>query len=146
METTGTISAKPKAKKLPYLYAVGRRKTASARVRFHENAEQPAGSIVVNEKKAQEYFTESEYGVIDELLRLNTSGLEGHFTVKVAGSGKHSQAEAVRHGIARILIQIHPDMRATVKPRGFLTRDSRRKERKKPGLKRARKSPQWSKR
>jgi small subunit ribosomal protein S9 len=102
--------------------------------------------MIINEKPIKDYFSVAEIDVIDQLLRLNTNGLEGYFTVKVEGSGKHSQAEAVRHGIARLLIQVHPDLRPLLKQNGFLTRDARRKERKKPGLKRARKSPQWSKR
>ena len=142
----GTLTKTKATKKLPYQYTVGRRKTATARVRFYTDGKQDNGTMIVNERPIKEYFSVAEVDVIDQLLRLHTNGLEGSFTVKVEGSGKHSQAEAVRHGIARLLIQVHPDLRPLLKQNGFLTRDARRKERKKPGLKRARKSPQWSKR
>ncbi len=145
MENTGTLTSK-KSTKLPYIYAVGRRKTAVARVRFYTDDKQKPGTIIINEKPMNEYFAATEVDVIDQLLRLNTNGVDGYFTVKVVSGGKHSQAEAVRHGLTRLLVRLHEDFRGTVKPFGFLTRDSRRKERKKPGLKRARKSSQWSKR
>ncbi len=142
----GTLTKSKTAKKLPYQYRVGRRKTATARVRFYTDGKETNGTMIVNEKPAAEYFSVAELDVIDQLLRLNTNAIDGYFTVKVEGSGKHSQAEAVRHGIARLLTDMHPDLRPLVKQHGFLTRDARRKERKKPGLKRARKAPQWSKR
>ena len=71
---------------------------------------------------------------------------DASLTAKVSGGGKQAQAEALRLGIARLLLQINPEVRKNIKTAGYLTRDSRRKERKKPGLKRARRAPQWSKR
>lgn len=138
-----TSTKKPKG----YLYAVGRRKTSSARVRFYEG-KQPEGtsSMLINDKAYDEYFPKTIAEIVNDPIRLLAQELGGYFTVKVEGGGIHSQAEAVRHGIARILILINPDWKAALKPRQYLTRDSRMKERKKPGLRRARRAPQWSKR
>jgi small subunit ribosomal protein S9 len=143
MEKKGTVTSKAKP---AYQYAVGRRKTSTARVRFYEDATQPAGTIMVNDKPASEYFAAGEYTAIEQLMSLNTNALDGYFTTKVVGGGKNAQAHAVRHGIARLFAQMYPDLRPLMKQRGFLTRDPRMKERKKPGLKRARRAPQWSKR
>ena len=126
-----------------YYYGTGRRKSATAQVRLY-----PEGNgIVVNEKPAEEYFSRE----ID-LLRLKepllVTGMEGKFriTVRVNGGGISGQAGAVRHGIARALLEADPGLRPTLRKGGFLTRDPRVKERKKPGLKRARKAPQYTKR
>jgi len=126
-----------------YYYGTGRRKSATAQVRLY-----PEGNdIVVNEKPAEEYFSRQ----ID-LLRVKeplvVSGMEGKFriTVRVNGGGISGQAGAVRHGIARALLEADPELRPTLRKGGFLTRDPRVKERKKPGLKRARKAPQYTKR
>lgn len=136
-----TTTKKPKG----YLYAVGRRKTSSARVRFYEGKAEGT-QVKVNDKAYDEYFPKNIAEIVNDPIRLLAQELGGYFTVKVEGGGIHSQAEAVRHGIARILILINPDWKSALKPRQYLTRDSRMKERKKPGLKRARRSPQWSKR
>lgn len=126
-----------------YYYGTGRRKSATAQVRLY-----PEGNgIVVNEKPAEEYFSRQ----ID-LLRVKeplvVTGMEGKFriTVRVNGGGISGQAGAVRHGIARALLETDPELRPTLRRGGFLTRDPRVKERKKPGLKRARKAPQYTKR
>jgi len=126
-----------------YYYGTGRRKSATAQVRLY-----PEGNgIVVNEKPAEEYFSRQ----ID-LLRVKepllVTGMEGKFrvTVRVNGGGISGQAGAVRHGIARALLEADPELRPTLRKGGFLTRDPRVKERKKPGLKRARKAPQYTKR
>lgn len=126
-----------------YYYGTGRRKSATAQVRLY-----PEGNgIVVNEKPAEEYFPRE----ID-LLRLKepllVTGMEGKFrvTVRVNGGGISGQAGAIRHGIARALLEADPELRPTLRRGGFLTRDPRVKERKKPGLKRARKAPQYTKR
>jgi len=126
-----------------YYYGTGRRKSATAQVRLY-----PEGNdIVVNEKPAEEYFSRQ----ID-LLRVKeplvVTGMEGKFrvTVRVNGGGVSGQAGAVRHGIARALLEADPELRPTLRKGGFLTRDPRVKERKKPGLKRARKAPQYTKR
>ncbi len=126
-----------------YYYGTGRRKSATAQVRLYPGD----NGIVVNEKPAEEYFSRE----ID-LLRLKeplvVTGREGQFriTVRVNGGGISGQAGAVRHGIARALLEADPELRPTLRKGGFLTRDPRVKERKKPGLKRARKAPQYTKR
>ena len=127
-----------------YLYAVGRRKKAIARVRLYKKGE---GTITVNEKPFDTYFPTSEY---HNLLKqpLETVGKLNEFniSIKVAGGGSHGQAIACQHGIARVLIAFDKDFRPVMKPHGYLKRDPRRKERKKPGLKKARRAPQWAKR
>ena len=124
--------------------AVGRRKQASARVRLTPGGK---GEIIVNEKPYDQYFTifELRKAVIDPL---KTAGKDKFFdvSVKVAGGGPRGQAEAVRHGIARALVKWNEEFRKSLKSEGFLRRDPRSKERKKPGLKKARRAPQWSKR
>ncbi|MBU6310391.1 30S ribosomal protein S9 [Patescibacteria group bacterium] len=125
-----------------YTEAVGRRKTASARVRLV-----PAGapSVTVNGKNADVYFPIPEH---QALLRAPLSVATETYAVTaiVRGGGIAAQAEAVRHGIARAVESLHGGARADLKKAGYLKRDPRAKERRKPGLKKARKSPQWSKR
>ncbi len=125
--------------------AVGRRKEAAARVQISATAGN--GEITVNGKPFKQYFSYILHqSLIEQPLKL--VGLLGTFgvSVKVVGGGVRGQAEAVRHGIARALIILNPEYRKSLKAVGFLTRDPRAKERKKFGLKRARKSAQWSKR
>lgn len=127
-----------------YFYAAGKRKTSVARVRIF-----PAGSgnITVNDLPAEKYFTFSiSKGVITSPLKLVGLTKKFDITAKVIGGGKNSQAEALRHGIAKALLEFDPQLRPTLKKAGFLIRDARVKERKKPGLKRARRAPQFSKR
>lgn len=123
--------------------AVGRRKEAAARVRLTS-----ADTVkTVNGKPFNSYFAYELYqDLVMEPLRM--VGLDGTFgfSVKVAGGGSSGQAEAVRHGIARALVKLNPEYRKTLKVVGFLRRDPRAKERKKFGLRRARRAPQWSKR
>ena len=126
-----------------YVYGTGRRKTAVARVRLLPGD----GSIVVNGKPAAEYFGgASPEGAI--LLPFRVTETEGRYSasVLVAGGGVSGQAGAIRHGIARALLSAHPNARAALREAGLLTRDPRAKERKKFGLKRARKAPQYTKR
>jgi len=128
---------------LVYYEGVGRRKTASARVRLYPGE----GNIVVNNKPMGEYF--SREGDVRHLLEpLKITGTAGTFnvSVKVQGGGISGQSGAVRHGIARALLKADPNLRPVLRKGGFLTRDARMKERKKPGLKRARKAPQYTKR
>ena len=136
-----------KKKRLGYTYAVGRRKTATARVRFY-TSDDPSkeGTVVVNEKAYNEYFNPQVAPIIVEPLKLIAAEVGGYFTLKVSGGGDNSQAEAVRHGISRLLVSLNEDWKTLLKQKGYLKRDSRMKERKKPGLKRARRAPQWSKR
>lgn len=128
-----------------YVYAVGRRKTAIAQVRLYPST--AAEVTVVNKKPIREYFGTAALEA-QALLPLKSSGLEAAFrvTVLVRGGGLHGQADAIKLGIARCLIKHDPLLRATLKALGLLTRDSRAVERKKPGLKKARRAPQWAKR
>jgi small subunit ribosomal protein S9 len=126
-----------------YIEAVGRRKTASARVRLYPGS----GEIIVNDQPVDEYFGRS----LDQMaLRapLVLTGTEASFniSVHVSGGGDSGQAMAVRHGLTRALMVTDPSLRRALKAAGFVTRDQRAKERKKPGLKRARKAPQYTKR
>ena len=126
-----------------YLYANGKRKTSIARVRLYNGA----GAITINDKKANEYFVvKTLIGLIKSPLKL--VGLDQKFDVVavLTGGGINSQAEALRHGIAKALLVSDASLRPTLKKAGMLTRDSRMKERKKFGLKRARKGQQFSKR
>lgn len=132
--------------KKDYVYAVGRRKTATARVRLYQNTDKPDAHVEVNGQNHTEYFEPTFAKEITDLLDLVTQEKGGHFTVKVEGGGKHSQAQAVCHGIARILVSLNEELRTLLKQKGYLRRDPRMKERKKPGLRRARRAPQWSKR
>ena len=126
-----------------YYYGTGRRKTSVARVRLYPGT----GEMLVNDKPMAEYFTrDRDRRAAVAPLRLME--LEDKFSViiKVAGGGVTGQSEAVRHGISRALVVADPDARAALRRAGYLTRDPRAKERKKPGLKRARKAPQYTKR
>lgn len=127
-----------------YLYAVGRRKKAVARVRLFKKGE---GTITVNEKPYTVYFpTDELQNLIRQPLEAVGKLSEFNISIKTAGGGARGQAEASRHGIARVLVLFEKDFRQIMKPHGFMKRDPRRKERKKPGLKRARRAPQWAKR
>lgn len=127
-----------------YLYAAGKRKTAIARVRMYPRGK---GLITVNNKPLGEYFKLlTSTGIITSPLKLTGLNKEFDITVKVIGGGVSAQAEAIRHGISRALLLYNDTLRTTLKKAGFLTRDARSKERKKPGLKRARRAPQFSKR
>lgn len=119
-----------------YNYGRGRRKTATARVRLYEGH----GVSTVNGKEIELTPTLKEI--------FHTIGKDGQFylSAHVVGGGKQSQQEAIRHGIARALVALSADYRSVLRVGGYLTRDSRMKERKKPGLKRARRAPQWAKR
>ncbi len=126
-----------------YLYGTGRRKEAVARVRLLPGD----GSIVVNGKDAADYFGGTP-GLATLRLPFRVTETEGRYSasVLVAGGGFSGQAGAIRHGIARALLSAHPDARGALRAAGLLTRDPRAKERKKYGLKRARKAPQYTKR
>jgi small subunit ribosomal protein S9 len=134
------ISAQPKGK---YIEGVGRRKTAIATVRLYKKG---SGSMLVNGKKLNEYFSADKVDIAKQPLKLSGGSRDVDITVMVSGGGENGQAEAVRHGIAKVLLMVDENLRPLFKSRGWVTRDSRKKERKKPGLKRARRAPQWSKR
>ncbi|MGC9522402.1 MAG: 30S ribosomal protein S9 [Anaerolineae bacterium] len=127
-----------------YYEGLGRRKTSSARVRLHADG---SGQILVNGKSYREYFNrEVDWKNVMEPLQITQT--EGRFdvTVLVKGGGITGQSEAVKMGVARALLEVNPDFRPALRRSGMLTRDARMKERKKPGLKRARKAPQYTKR
>jgi len=128
----------------PYVYAVGRRKRGIAQVRVYPTGK---GTITVNRKPMKEFFpVEDLQDAI--LVPLKAVGMDATADVvaETNGGGIRGQADAVKLGIARALLVHNPDFRATLKPLGVMTRDPREKERKKYGLKKARKSPQWAKR
>lgn len=126
-----------------YYYGTGRRKSSVARVRLYQGQ----GPFVVNGKPGEEYFSR-ETDVLAALEPLRIVGADDRYQVSVvvSGGGVTGQSEAVRHGVARALLEADPALRTTLKQHGLLTRDPRAKERKKPGLKRARKAPQYTKR
>jgi len=128
---------------LEYVEAIGRRKEATARVRIYAGT----GEIVVNNKPANEYFGRAlDQMILRQPLVLTGTEATVNISVKVNGGGEGGQASAVRLGIARALTEQDANLRPSLKAAGFLTRDARAKERKKPGLKRARKAPQYTKR
>ncbi|MCX6759272.1 MAG: 30S ribosomal protein S9 [Candidatus Nealsonbacteria bacterium] len=166
-KTKKTVIAKKtkeplKTKKEKYFEGVGRRKTAVARVRLFSRKEGGSSkrtsssslpslslreSSVVNEKPLEEYFPTIELQqAVYAPLNLMDCLEQFKVSVKVKGGGTVSQAEAVRHGVARALVLFNPDFRKKLKKAGYLKRDPRMRERKKFGLKRARRAPQWSKR
>lgn len=126
-----------------YYYGTGRRKTAVARVRLYEGK----GEAQINNKTAANYLNPK---ILEDLIwqPLVLVGMKGRFDIsaRVAGGGANAQAEAIRHGVARALVVLDPTLKTTLKANKLLTRDSRAKERKKYGLKRARRAPQFSKR
>ena len=127
-----------------YYQGTGRRKTAVARVRLFPGS----GEFVVNGKQIVEYFGARDVFEKELIRPLELTGNTARFNVlvKVRGGGVSGQVGAVRHGIARALLDLNGELRPTLKKAGLLTRDPRMKERKKPGLKRARKRPQYTKR
>ena len=127
-----------------YYEGIGRRKESSARVRLMSGS----GKFVVNDKPAEEYFPRlgDLQAILAPLQTANENREQLDISVVVKGGGVTGQTSAVQLGIARALLKINPDLRAALRKSGFLTRDSRIKERKKPGLKRARKAPTYTKR
>lgn len=135
---------KPVEKPEHYFEALGRRKTSSARIRIFAKGDK---GISVNDKPFQLYFPtlDLQEKILAPLKIMNCLD-QFKISIRVTGGGIHSQAEAVRHGIARVLVLFNKDFRKLLKKAGYLTRDSRMRERKKFGLKRARRAPQWRKR
>lgn len=126
-----------------YYEAVGRRKRAVARVRLYPGE----GEMVINGKPLKEYFGRpQDWRDVMAPLVMTESQNRFNLSVLVKGGGVTGQAHAVRHGISRALLRAEPEAKMTLRRAGFLTRDPREKERKKPGLKRARKAPQYTKR
>jgi small subunit ribosomal protein S9 len=131
--------------KTTYIEGIGRRKTASARVRL---TPAKATTIVVNDKPVEEYFKhDATLGNVRSVLGIEDAGIGDYtITAKVFGGGLSAQAEAIRLGIARALVKENAERRTDLKKAGFLKRDPRSVERKKFGLRKARRRPQWSKR
>ena len=127
----------------PYFYGTGRRKDSVARVRVYTGT----GKITINDRDIDNYFGLETLKLIVR-SPLAVAGVEDKFdiVVRVVGGGISGQAGAIRHGLSRALLQFDPELRSTLKKAGFLTRDPRMKERKKYGLKAARRAPQFSKR
>ncbi len=130
--------------KKPYHYGTGRRKSSVARVHLFPNG---TGAITINGRDIDDYFG---LDTLKMVVRqpLNTTGTAGRVDIEatVMGGGVSGQAGAIRHGVSRALLAMDPEFRAPLKAAGFLTRDPRMKERKKYGLKAARRAPQFSKR
>lgn len=144
------VKSAPKAKKATtdevYFYAVGRRKTAVAQVRLYvdENATEPG--VMVNDREMNDYFPTTQLQNIFMAPFRVLGALGYRITLLVRGGGVHGQADAARLAIARALVKLDAGNRALLKANGLLVRDAREVERKKPGLKKARRAPQWSKR
>jgi small subunit ribosomal protein S9 len=132
------------AKDTRYFAAIGRRKNATAQVRITPDTKM---TFVINDKKLDEYFTVSElHSIVQSPFATTERKDDFTVTVVVRGGGISAQAQAIRHGISRALTEYNEELRTTLKTAGYLKRDPRRKERKKPGLLKARKRPAWSKR
>jgi len=133
------------ANQKPFFFeALGRRKTAAARVRLFTSGDK---EIVVNERSLDSYFPTAELQQIVKAPFERIDALPKYKVVaQIKGGGVHAQAEALRHGLARALVLLDAEARGKFKKAGLLTRDARMRERKKPGLKRARRAPQWRKR
>ena len=130
--------------KRPYFYGTGRRKTSVARVRLYAGT----GSVIINGREMADYFgLETLKLIVRQPLTLTGTTEKFDIECRVAGGGVTGQAGAIRHGVARALLQYNDgELRSQLKKAGFLTRDPRMKERKKYGLKAARRAPQFSKR
>ena len=127
----------------PYFYGTGRRKSSVARVRVYNGT----GKITINDRDIDEYFgLETLKLIVRQPLTLTGTNDKFDIVCRVAGGGVTGQAGAIRHGISRALLQYDAELRGNLKKAGFLTRDPRMKERKKYGLKGARRAPQFSKR
>ena len=127
-----------------YYEGLGRRKTSTASVRLHPDG---SAQILVNGKPYREYFgREVDWTNISGPLALTQNESRFDVTASVSGGGITGQAEAIQMGISRALLEVNPDFRSALRKAGMLSRDAREKERKKPGLKRARKAPQYTKR
>ena len=130
--------------KKKYFYGTGRRKSSVARVRVYENG---TGAITINGRDIDDYFGLDTLKLVVR-QPLTTTDMAGKvdIVITVCGGGVSGQAGAIRHGLSRALVVLNPEMRASLKAAGFMTRDPRMKERKKYGLKAARRAPQFSKR
>ncbi len=142
------ISREPRKEKTlflgKYIRAIGRRKTSVAQVRMYEEG---SGELVVNGLKGLGYFKkEDNINIVLQPLKAVSKVKDFDISITVKGGGVLGQLDAIRHGISRALVKFDPELKMILKTSGYITRDPRKKERKKPGLKKARKAPQWSKR
>jgi len=126
-----------------YIETIGRRKSSTARTRLYKKGK---GVILVNGVKLSDYFDSDRSSIIKQTLKQVGHLRDLDFSIIVKGGGTKGQAEAARHGISRGLVKMDEELKPALKAKGWLSRDARRKERKKPGLKKARRAPQWSKR
>mgnify|MGYP000813712042 FL=1 len=127
----------------PYFYGTGRRKSSVARVRLYQGT----GKITINDRDIDDYFgLDTLKYIVRQPLALTGTDEKFDIVCRVSGGGVTGQAGAIRHGVARALLEVNPEYRAALKAAGYLTRDPRMKERKKYGLKAARRAPQFSKR
>ncbi|MBS4035812.1 MAG: 30S ribosomal protein S9 [Ignavibacterium sp.] len=129
--------------KINYISTTGKRKSAVAQIRFNLTGNK---EIIINKKDYKKYFP---YFIWQEIVESPLKAVDFknyQIQIKVAGGGVKAQAESIKLGIARAIVEANQELRKILKPKGFLSRDSRIKERKKPGLKRARRAPQWKKR
>jgi len=127
-----------------FISAMGHRKTSIAKIRLYEKGD---GLMTVNGMPADKYFKEEDlFSIINQPVKQAGLIKDINLSIVVSGGGRKGQAEAVRHGITMALLKLNPELRPALKARGFITRDARKKERKKPGLKKARRAPQWAKR
>lgn len=142
-ETTASATKKKTSKAENYLWAIGRRKTARAIVRLYPGKKE----MSFNQKTLADYFPVLEFQqLVQEPLKLTDQLGKVGLEVILKGGGMRGQAEAARLAIARALVKLNQEFKKTLRARGLLTRDARVKERKKPGLKKARRAPQWGKR
>ncbi len=144
-EKSAEVQPEPKAAvSTKYLFAIGRRKTAVARIKFSSDGK---GLLTVNGRQFTDYFpTETLQKAVSDPLTLLGQEKVVDIAALVSGGGIRSQSGAMALGIARALVMRDPAAKTVLKKHGLMTRDARKKERKKPGLKRARRAPQWQKR
>jgi small subunit ribosomal protein S9 len=142
----GKESEKEAVKVSSYFYGLGKRKTSIAQIKVYAG-DKSQTEIVINGKKMDDYFTVSRLkDIVKSPLAVAGQDKKFNITVKVAGGGINSQAEAIRLGISRALVESDASLKKSLRDRGFMTRDARKVERKKPGLRKARRAPQWAKR
>ena len=142
----GEESKKEAVKTVRYFYGLGKRKTSIAQIKVYPS-DKGQTEVVVNDKKMDDYFTVSRLkDVILSPLAVAGQNKKFSVVVKVAGGGINSQAEAIRLGISRALVESDAALKKPLRDKGFMTRDARKVERKKPGFRKARRAPQWAKR
>ena len=148
MDATTPKSEKQEIKfKGKYSYGTGRRKNAVARVRIYHEDKKNNNVFLVNQKDYKVYFPTTEMRrIAEDSLRVTDNKSKLAISATIKGGGKKGQVESLRHGIARALVTLDENYKGKLREAGFLTRDPRVKERKKPGLKKARRAPQWQKR